>query len=155
MLIFLDIDGVMLPCKSWVNPQNLSDGFPAFSNRAVFVLQKIIAPDTTIIITSSHKSRFNPQEWKNIFKRRGINIDHLITLAPASFGMSRKDEILNWFKFNPSNLDFIIIDDDKSLNDLPPSIKVSLIQTSATIGLTEEHFEEILSKRKLPTTITP
>ena len=151
MLIFLDIDGVMLPCKSWANPPNLSDGFPAFSDRAVGVLQKILAPDTTIIITSSHKSRFNPQEWKNIFQRRGITIDNLTTLKPASFGMSRKEEILNWFKFNPLNEDFIIIDDDKSLNDLPPSIKTSLIQTSATIGLTEEHFEEILSKLKSPT----
>jgi hypothetical protein len=151
MLIFLDIDGVMLPCKSWVNPQNLSDGFPAFSNKAIGVLNKIITPDTTIIITSSHKSRFNPQEWKDIFKRRGIPIDNLTTLKPASFGMSRKEEILNWFKFNPLNEDFIIIDDDKSLNDLPPSIKASLIQTSATIGLTEKHFEEILSKFKSPT----
>lgn len=155
MLILLDIDGVMLPCKSWVNPQNLSDGFPAFSNKAVGVLKKIITPDTTIIITSSHKSRFNSLEWKGIFKRRGITIDNLTTLAPASFGMSRKDEILNWFKFNPSNEDFIIIDDDKSLNDLPHSIKVSLIQTSAMIGLTEEHFEEIVSKLKRPTITAP
>jgi hypothetical protein len=31
MLIFLDIDGVMVPAKSWERPVLLKDGFPAFS----------------------------------------------------------------------------------------------------------------------------
>jgi hypothetical protein len=34
----------------------------------------------------------------------------------------------------------VIIDDDKSLNELPGFMKGNLIQTSPHIGLTEEHL---------------
>ena len=33
MLLFLDIDGVMVPAKGWKSPELLNDGFPAFSSR--------------------------------------------------------------------------------------------------------------------------
>jgi len=48
---------------------------------------------------------------------------------------------VNWFNLNHVSDDFIIIDDDKSLNALPPFLKENLIQPSPYIGLTEEHLE--------------
>jgi hypothetical protein len=45
---------------------------------------------------------------------------------------------VNWFTANDVKEDFIIIDDDKSLNELPGFLKKRLIQTSSTFGLTEE-----------------
>jgi hypothetical protein len=42
MLIFLDIDGVMVPAKGWQRPELLSDGFPVFSLNAVNALKKLI-----------------------------------------------------------------------------------------------------------------
>ena len=56
---------------------------------------------------------------------------------------SRKDEILNWFNLNGVSEKFIIIDDDKSLNDLPSYLKDKLVLTSSLIGLTENHLDEI------------
>jgi hypothetical protein len=50
---------------------------------------------------------------------------------------SRKDELLDWFNYNHIQDDFIIIDDDKSLNALPDNLKQHLIQTSSFIGLTK------------------
>jgi hypothetical protein len=41
--------------------------------------------------------------------------------------------------------DFVIIDDDKFLNELPDFLTKSLIQTSPYVGLTEEHSEAIKS----------
>lgn len=146
MLIFLDIDGVMVPAKSWEKPKLLVDGFFEFSSAAVGVLQQIITEDTTIMLTTSHKSRYSMEEWKRIFYSRGISVNQIKSLDKSDFSVSRKDEILNWFQFNTIHEEFIIIDDDKSLNSLPPYLKDNLILTSATIGLTENQLDEIQSK---------
>jgi hypothetical protein len=141
MLIFLDIDGVMVPAKGWKNPELLEDGFPAFSNKARHVLQNLISEDTTIILTTSHKSKYTIDQWKAIFKKRGITATKIKTLDVNVNSPSRKDEIVNWFNINNTNEDFIIIDDDKSLNSLPSFLKERLLQTSPLIGLTEQHLE--------------
>lgn len=143
MLLFLDIDGVLVPAKSWENPELLTDGFPAFDVKAVQILQKLISEDTTVMLTTSHKSRFSVEQWKEIFQKRGLKVNQLKTLEDNVNYLSRKDEVLNWFNLNSINEDFIIIDDDKSLNGLPAFLKERLILTSPLIGLTEEHWNEI------------
>jgi HAD domain in Swiss Army Knife RNA repair proteins len=143
MIIFLDIDGVMVPAKGWKVPELLEDGFPAFSSKASKVLQSLISEDTTIILTTSHKSNYTINEWKDIFKSRGVTIKKIKALHKNVGNLSRKDEIVNWLNTNPISNDFIIIDDDKSLNALPPYLKKKLILTSAYIGLTEEHLLDI------------
>lgn len=148
MLIFLDIDGVMVPAQSWKNPELLSDGFSEFSTKSVRVLQELISEETTIVLTTSHKSTYTIDEWKAIFRRRGITVNKIERLEENTARLSRKDEILRWFKFNTVSEDFIILDDDKSLNDLPPTLKNHLILTSPLIGLTDVHLEEIKRKRE-------
>lgn len=145
MLLFLDIDGVMVPAKGWKSPELLNDGFPAFSSRATLVLQNLISEEVTVILTTSHKSKFSMGEWKNIFRNRGIHIKKIKTLPENFNNLSRKDEIVNWFKANNVNEDFVIIDDDNFLNELPDFLKEHLIQTSPYVGLTEEHSEAIKS----------
>ena len=138
MLVFLDIDGVMVPAKSWDRPLLLDDGFPAFSHEAVKALQKLISDGATIMLTTSHKSKFSIVEWKRIFENRGIHISSIDRLPENTKNLSRKAEILNWLSVNPSNESFLILDDDSSLNDLPGSIKEHFVQTSSYIGLTED-----------------
>jgi hypothetical protein len=145
MVILLDIDGVMVPAKSWKTPEFLADGFSAFSNKSVGTLQRLISEDTTVVLTTSHKANFTIEEWKKIFKNRGINIKNLRSLPFNSNNLSRKDEIINWFNNNSVDENFIIIDDDKSLNELPDSLKENWVQTSPYIGLTEEHIEVVKS----------
>lgn len=143
MLIFLDIDGVMVPAKSWKSPELLMDGFPAFDLRAVKVLQNLISDNTTVVLTTSHKSRFSIQEWKEIFQKRSIQVEKLASLCENINNLNRKDEILNWFNLNDVNESFVIIDDDKSLNDLPPFLKNKLVLISPIIGLTDNNLVEI------------
>ena len=145
MLIFLDIDGVMAPAKSWQRPDILEDGFVDFSSKAVSVLQDVLVQnaDTTIILTTSHKSRFSLSQWKIIFERRGLNVNKLESLNDNTDFQSRKVEILNWFDSNDIHEDFIIIDDDKSLNDLATFYKDRLILTSSLVGLNESHRADI------------
>lgn len=155
MLLFLDIDGVMVPAKSWQSPPVLDDGFPAFSPKAVAVLKNIISKDTTVILTTSHRARYSILEWKRILSRRGIQVKNLRRLRTYKNRMSRKEELLKKFNSNFSNDNFVIIDDDKSLNDLPSNLKDKLIQTQSFIGLTESHekkIREILNKNDLTTT---
>jgi 16S rRNA C1402 (ribose-2'-O) methylase RsmI len=143
MLIFLDIDGVMVPAKGWKVPELLQDGFPAFSSKATSTLQKLISEDTTIVLTSSHKAVYSIEKWKEIFNNRNISIARLIRLPDNLDNRSRKEEILDWFSANQVGDDYIIIDDDSSLNELPEFIKDRLVQTSPLIGLTERHLETI------------
>lgn len=144
MIIFLDIDGVMVPAKSWQRPELLSDGFPAFSIQSVVTLNHIIDSDTNILLTTSHKTRFSVDEWISIFEKRNIHISNLDKLKDNTSRLSRKAEIEKRFSNVSSYPEkFVIIDDDKSLNDLPPVLKKHLVLTSPTIGLTDAHLEKI------------
>lgn len=145
MLIFLDIDGVMVPAKGWERPELLDDGFPVFSSRATRVLQNIISDVTTVMLTTSHKSTYTIDEWKSIFEKRSIKITNLKSIGSNTNNLSRKDEILNWFNVNNVDEDYVIIDDDKSLNGLPVFLKDKLILTSSLVGLNDQHLDEIKS----------
>lgn len=147
MLILLDIDGVMVPANSWKKPEFHEDGFPMFNSRSVSALQKIIAETgASILLTTSHKSKYNIAQWRNIFKSRGINVKQIHRLTGGSLNSNRKDEVLNWYttKHIP-NEGFVIIDDDKLLNGLPDNIKSNLVLTSSSVGLTEELAENAIS----------
>lgn len=145
MLVFLDIDGVMVPAKSWASPELLNDGFPAFSGKATSALLSIISEDDIIILTTSHKDRYSIEEWKQIFKNRGLIIGNIKSLEANSANLDRKDEIARWVLTGNLNDSFVIIDDDKSLNDLPAYLKSHLVLTNPMVGLTQDHVAEIRS----------
>jgi hypothetical protein len=145
MLIFLDIDGVMVHANSWKKPDFLQDGFYEFTKKSTLALQKIISETNgKIVLTTSHKSRFTISNWKQIFSSRGIQVNYIDRLPENENHLNRKDELLNWFNSNNVDDDFFIIDDDKSLNELPEHFKKRLIQTSPSIGLTENLVDEAL-----------
>jgi hypothetical protein len=121
----------------------MMDGFPAFSKAAALVLQSILSDESKILLTTSHRNRFNSEEWKEIFKLRGITVNHLIIPQEMSNSASRKEEIIDWIKPNMLTEPFVILDDDTSLNDLPDFLKAKLVQPSSHIGLTEKHLREI------------
>jgi len=145
MLILLDIDGVMVPGNSWKKPEFLNDGFPAFSAKATQALQKIISEASAdILLTTSHKNTYTLEEWKSIFDERGLKINKINRLPINTDYSCRKEEIMNWFTSNKIEDDFIIIDDDKTLNALPEFLKSKLVQTNASLGLTDELADEAL-----------
>lgn len=156
MFIFLDIDGVMVPAKGWKVPDQLDDGFSAFSSKATHALQSLISGDTTLILTTSHKSNYSIAEWIDIFKKRGIEIENIKCLENNSVtNRNRKEEILNWFNTNSITEDYIIIDDDTSLNSLPEHLKDHLLLTSPLIGLTDAHLATIKNTGFNPPLLSP
>lgn len=146
MLIYLDIDGVMVPASSWRKLEILEDGFPEFSLRATDALNKIIFhSDAEIVLTTSHKHSFTLEGWIEIFKRRNINLKNISRLPANVSCLTRKQELLEWFNDDENVKEkFIIIDDDKSLNGLPKFLKDRLIQTSGSVGLTDYLADEAL-----------
>lgn len=145
MLIYLDIDGVMVPASSWRKLEILDDGFAEFSQRATDALNKIISnSNADIVLTTSHKHSFTLEGWIEIFKTRGIIVNKLSRLPQNTTNLTRKEELLRWFTPENSREKFIIIDDDKSLNGLPEVLKNRLIQSSGSVGLTDYLADEAL-----------
>ena len=153
MLLLLDIDGVMVVGNSWKKPEFLNDGFPAFNIRAIIALQKLISETRAeILLTTSHKSKYSIEEWHDIFRLRGFKNLKIDVLPENKTHLSRKEEILNWVNSLNDLPEFLMIDDDKTLNSLPYEIKNKLIQTNASVGLTDKLVEEalaILEKNRL------
>lgn len=147
MLILLDIDGVMLPANSWKKPEFMEDGFPEFNLKSVKALQRILSEtNATVVLTTSHKTKYNIAKWKSLLKSRGINPKGVQRLTTNSLQTSRKDEILEWYKKQyVSKEEFVIIDDDKMLNGLPLNLKDNLVLTIPSIGLTEDLADDAIS----------
>lgn len=145
MFILLDIDGVMVPAKGWKSPENMEDGFPMFSAQAVRALNTLLAEDieSEIVLTTSHKSRFAIEAWKQIFETRGVNVSALSCLPANDNHLHRIDEISNWINLHPMDDNFIILDDDSSLHALPAHIKDRWLKTSPLIGLTMSHVADV------------
>lgn len=147
MLILLDIDGVLVPAGSWRKPEFMPDGFPMFNSKSVEAFQRILsATNASVILTTSHKTKYNVSQWKELLKSRGISPRKIHRLRTNSLQTSRKDEIMEWYtKKHVPNEEFVIIDDDKMLNGLPKNIKDNLVLTSSTVGLTDDLANEAIS----------
>jgi len=145
MLIFLDIDGVMVPAKGWKAPELLEDGFPMFTQKSTIALGSLLSPEARVILSTSHRHKYSVAEWKKIFSRRGLHISRLGRLAATHTPSKRKDEIQKWFNSHPMPKKFVILDDDTSLYGLPQPLKKHLVVTPPFIGLTPESLSEALS----------
>ena len=138
MLLLLDIDGVMVQAASWKKVEIHPDGFYQFLPNAISNLKEIISETgASIVLTTSHKSTYSLDKWEEIFSNRGI-IAEIDKLEDNVNLLSRKDEILNWLSKNGESDDFVIIDDDKSLHDLPGNLKDKVVFTQPLIGLNKE-----------------
>lgn len=143
MVIFLDIDGVMVPAKSWQPFELMEDDFASFSTQSVMALKSILRDEDAVILTTSHKASYTAEEWKEIFLRRGLAIKNLKILSNDAGFLNRREELLQWFKLNEEPSSFVIIDDDSSLSDLPTPIKQRWVKTQPMIGLTSSHIGQI------------
>ena len=149
MFILLDIDGVLVPAKNWQTIDSKDDGFIEFSPRAVSCLNELLnETHASIVLSTSHKNRFTTKQWVKIFQNRGVNATTIEILKTKKVD-NRLEEILDWYsKSNNSAEDFIIIDDDKRLNDLPNHLKERLVLTKSFVGFNKESLDEAL--RLLP-----
>jgi hypothetical protein len=145
--ILLDIDGVMVVEKPWKMPKILDDGFLEFTKESVDILNFLILKyDPEIILTTSHKHKYDINKWEEIFKTRGVNLKNnkLSRLNTDTIKIGRLKEIQKWCNDNP-NENYIILDNDKSLYNLPENIKDNMIITNSFTGIKKHLLEDILN----------
>lgn len=149
MILLLDIDGVLETSPAWKTPQFLADGFYQFNAEAQENLKAIITQfQPEIVLTTTHRVNYTLEEWRQIFKLRGINVTKIskINEAQNSTELSKRNrEIEAWVHKN-KQADFLILDDDKSLHALPLVIQDRWISIDPLMGITREIKQEIIRK---------
>lgn len=142
MTILLDIDGVLVTTPSWKQVEHLSDGFMKFSENAVLNLANLYKEtNASIVLTTTHRINYSESQWKEIFKLRGLDFETISKLndkTEISQLLDRATEIREWIKRNPVDINYVIIDDDPSINSLDESIKERWVATKPFIGLDKE-----------------
>jgi hypothetical protein len=152
MKFILDIDGVLVHANPHRRVELEVDGFYKFNSIAVDALNSVINKHgDEVILSTSHRFRFSISEWKKIFKRRGLSITHISIIdLPLSYDRNRKAEIITWISTNDLRSDdLVIIDDDKSLNELPANLKERLVLTNSYVGLNAcDDLERVVQRKK-------
>lgn len=154
MNILLDFDGVLNTTPSWRPVNQLEDGFMAFDADCAKHLNDIIQyiqaqpTEAKIVLTTTHRIHYDAVQWSALFANRGIHIsaNHISKVNHADkfaeLG-NRCEEIMAWIEKH-DNEAFVVIDDDKSLHDLPIKYKQRWVETSFLIGLSNEKTQEVL-----------
>lgn len=133
----MDIDGVMVHANPMKRLDFEDDGFYKFNIEAVNAINVLDNENNEVILSTSHRFRYTNTEWKEIFKKRGIHFKKIsrIEISTEHY-YSRKTEIESWIvERNMLPNDFLIIDDDKSLNGLKKEYKSRLVLTNPYTGL--------------------
>lgn len=152
MKLFLDIDGVLVHGNPHRKVEQDEDGFYLFNPKSVDALQYLLKESQIheFILSTSHRFSFDLNEWQKIFTRRGILISEISRIeSEMTPQISRCNEITHWIQYrNLYTKEFLILDDDSSLNALPSTIKDRLILTRPYIGLVKEDIENHLSQNQ-------
>ena len=147
-LLILDLDGVLITNPSWKADQIGSDGYSEFNASCAAHLNQLLAlTEFDIWLSSTRRTVKTLNEFNLIFKNRGIKKEIVGFLPEYLDCKNRKEEILKFiaeFKV----YDFLIIDDDKSLNGLENGLKEKLILTELMKGFNLEKLKEATEKIK-------
>jgi len=147
--ILLDIDGVMVPGIGSQKVLNDLDGFYTFNLRAQRELDRLLElTGATIVLTTTHRSRYNKSRWTEILKKRLDhvgNVDLLDEYITTVYSTSnRLKEIIKWGDGFGKGKTYVILDDDKFLYDLPLDIKKHWVPIQTSTGLNNENVNEAL-----------
>ena len=147
MKILLDFDGVMVTTPTWRSVERLEDGFMAFNSYCVANLARVLSiTPADIVLTTTHRIHHSEAEWYQLLLNRGIKTDKVSKVNSASTFKDlsiRCIEVLEWVDAHSSE-NFVIIDDDKSLRDLPTDIKARWVETNFHQGLTKLDSDRVL-----------
>jgi len=147
-VLILDLDGVLITTPRWRADEIDSDGYSKFNTDCVTNLNNLLSNyDFEIWLSSTRRTVKNLVEFNQIFKNRNI-IRPISGFLPEYLNCkSRKEEIVKFieqFKLT----DFLIIDDDKSLNGLDEIYKQKLILTELQNGFNLKKFQLAIERIK-------
>ncbi len=147
-ILLLDIDGVLITTPTWKADSLHSDGYSDFNKTCVENLNVLLTKgDFEIWLTSTRRTTKTIDEFNQIFRNRGINSSIKGFVPSYTDSRTRKDEILSFLLENKTS-NFLILDDDKSLNGLENHFKERLISTELTKGFNADKLNEAIKKIK-------
>lgn len=153
MKILLDIDGVMVITPTWKQPEFLPDNFMAFDKHCGENLAKLVEfiqsknQRVEIVMTSTHRIHYSEEQWQILLNNRGIfpnSVSIINTITSFAQIGKRLDEILEWAKLHPNEA-FIILDDNKSLRELPLTLQSYWVECQFLIGFNAENLQKALN----------
>ena len=147
-ILILDLDGVLITTPSWKSDEIDSDGYSKFNEKCVENLNKLLSlSQFEIWLSSTRRTMKTLDEFNLIFANRNIKQKIQGFLPEYKACKNRREEIELFIEeFCVSN--FLIIDDDKSLNGLSFGYKKKLISTKLQKGFNGEKFMEVIEMIK-------
>ncbi len=118
-----------------------TDGYSKFNQQCIDNLNQLLSySDFEIWLSSTRRTVKTLDEFNKIFKHRNSKQKITGFLPDYPNCINRKEEITQFIKeMKLSN--FLILDDDKSLNDLEEEYKVKLVLTKLYEGLNKDQLE--------------
>jgi hypothetical protein len=148
MIILLDIDGVLETTPIWRPVEIHSDGFMKLNESALENLSILCEKtNASIVLTTTHRIKYDEIKWKAIFQSRGVSINALSKIndkSEMSEMLDRGSEIKEWVETKGIDQNYVIIDDDLSINALSEEIKERWVATKLLIGFDKAALEQAL-----------
>ena len=141
-VIILDLDGVLILTPPWKSDKIDVDGYSQFDRQSVTNLNILMSNvDAELWLSSNRRFGKTLEEFRQIFILRQIEAPLIGFLPLKNLNTPRKDEVCNFLDQEPIK-NFLIIDDDKSLNNLDPLRKSFWVSTDSMIGFNSEKLKE-------------
>ena len=150
-IIFVDIDGPLLPQKMDLFHQNRKTGKenpPMFDEFAVRVFNLWAKyGNAKIVFSTNWALSWSADELKEIMRVNGLGFDyHEHCITPKRFRQERHSEILNWLDDHSKEGDkFIAVDDDTSCRYIEQIMKHPQNEVKATGEWIEVEFQNGIS----------
>lgn len=146
--LILDLDGVLITTPIWKKDELDSDGYSKFNVNCVDNINKLLEQANFEIWLSSTRRKVKTlMEFNRIFEKRNIKKAIKGFVPVYQDCNTRRDEIIRFIE-EFEVLDFLIIDDDKSLNGLKENQKEKLILTELQKGFDKEKLQMAIRKIK-------
>ena len=145
-LLILDLDGVLITTPPWRADTIAEDGYSAFNPTCIANFNTLLTNQKfDIWLSSSRRTTQTLDTFNQIFQNRHILSPIKGFLPNYETTKSRKEEITQFLHTFPST-QFLIIDDDTSLNDLEDRYKKWWIPTSLYKGFDAEALALTIQK---------
>lgn len=153
-VLFLDIDGVLLPGRAYKLPNQTFPIVKVFDPCAVAMLNDACRKQRRKIVI--HSSWIRPHNWQIGLDGHGDVHDHLVSqgVDPDLFHEDlycnrdihwRYDRISEWLGRHPEVTDFFILDDEpENPREGPEKFKDHLVLTNFEEGITMKVYHRIL-----------
>lgn len=146
-VIILDLDGVLITTPSWQPDTMHEDGYSDFDQQSKANFNVLLDDvQAEIWLSSSRRLAKTLSEWNQIFVNRKIHRE-LTGLMPVSPNRSNRcEEIEAFLTYSSAVSNFLILDDDASLEDSPAHMKKFWVRTYPLIGFSYNKLEEARKK---------